>query len=234
MISRESLQNVRWVVLDAVGTVIFADPPVHMAYHRIGRKHGSSITPEDANRRFRQAFAARAATISDSGDFATNEETERRFWCDVVSTVLPDVPSPDACFDELYAHFARPASWGCYVDVADSLEVLRSLKIDVAIASNFDRRLHAVIDGLPDLADIRTRIISTEVGCKKPSRQFFDAVVSRCGVPANQILMIGDDVKDDIEAARSAGLYAIHLDRSQRSGTGSISTLEELVSLVAP
>jgi putative hydrolase of the HAD superfamily len=234
VISCESLQNVRWVVFDAVGTVIFADPPVHMAYHRIGRKHGSSITPEDASRRFRQAFADRAATISASGDFATNEDRERQFWRDVVSTVLPDVPSPDACFDELYTHFARPASWGCYVDVADAIEVLRSRKIDVAIASNFDSRLHSVIDGLPDLAEVRTRMISTEVGCKKPSRQFFDAVVSRCGVPANEILMIGDDIKDDIEAARSAGLHAIHLDRSQRSGAESISTLEELVSLVAP
>ena len=233
MISRKSLQNVRWVVFDAVGTVIFADPPVHMAYHRIGRKHGSSITPEDASRRFRQAFAARAATISASREFTTNEDTERRFWRDVVSTVLPDVSSPDVCFDELFAHFANPGSWGCYVDVPEALEVLRSRGIEFAIASNFDARLHPVINGLPDLAGIRTRIVSTEVGWKKPSREFFDAVVSHSSNPADQIHMIGDDRKDDVEAARSAGLLALHLDRSQASEGDAIATLEELASLFA-
>jgi putative hydrolase of the HAD superfamily len=233
MISCESLQDVRWVVFDAVGTVIFADPPVHMAYHRIGRKHGSSVTPEEALRRFRQTFAGRAATMATGSKFATSEDSERRFWRDVVSTVLPDVPSPDACFDELFAHFANPRSWGSYVDVPETIEMLQSRGIRIALASNFDARLHAVIDGLPDLAAIHMRIVSTEVGWKKPSRKFFDSVVSRCGVPADQILMIGDDQKDDVDAARDAGLRAVLLDRSHSSEGDSIATLEELVSMFA-
>jgi putative hydrolase of the HAD superfamily len=233
VISRESLQNVRWVVFDAVGTVIFADPPVHMAYHRIGRKHGSSVTPEEALRRFRQALAARAATTASGNELATNEDSERQFWRDVVATVLPDVSSFDACFDELFSHFANPRSWGCFVDVTEAIEILQSRGIQIALASNFDARLHAVIDGLSELADVRTRIVSTEVGWKKPSRQFFDSVISRCGVLADQILMIGDDRKDDVDAARAAGLRALHLDRSHRAEGNSIATLDELASIFA-
>jgi putative hydrolase of the HAD superfamily len=233
VISRESLQNIRWVVFDAVGTVIFADPPVHMAYHRIGRKHGSKVIPEEAVHRFRQAFAGRSATMLAGGTFTTSEDEERRFWRDVVLAVLPDVSAPDECFEELFSHFAKPGSWGCYVDVPETLDALRSRGINIALASNFDSRLHAVIDGLPDLADIRTRIISTEVGWKKPSREFFQVLASRCGVRPEQILMIGDDRRDDVDAARTAGLLALHLDRSQSSGKESISTLEELTPMFA-
>lgn len=229
MNSRESLQNVLWVVFDAVGTVIFADPPIHMAYHRIGRKHGSAVTPEEALRRFREAFQSRSAP--GNGILTTNEDRERAFWWEVVEAVLPDVTDKQTCFDELHAYFARPTAWGCFVDVADTLAALHALGLKLAMASNFDVRLHSVVDGHPELASVQTRVISTEVGFKKPSPDFFRALIDRCGAEPHEILMIGDDWNDDIVAARSVGLQAIHLDRSGRGEKEAITTLEELPPL---
>jgi HAD superfamily hydrolase (TIGR01458 family) len=42
----------------------------------------------------------------------------------------------------------------------------------------------------------------------KPSREFYDAAVALLGVPANETLMIGDDIEVDIAGAQQAGLQA--------------------------
>lgn len=42
----------------------------------------------------------------------------------------------------------------------------------------------------------------------KPDKTFFDQVVASTGVPATQCLMIGDDVRGDVEGAINAGLQA--------------------------
>ena len=40
----------------------------------------------------------------------------------------------------------------------------------------------------------------------KPAAPFFDAAVERLGVPASEILMIGDDIETDVAGAQRAGL----------------------------
>lgn len=220
----KDLTDIQWVVFDAVGTVLFADPPVHMAYHRIGLKYGAQITPEEALRRFRTSFHQRR-----EDSLATSEARERAFWEALVHDVLPDVPDASGCFAALFEHFARPASWGCYMDVEETFDALRARGLSIALASNFDARLHSVCAGHPPLAGVSTRLISSEVGWKKPSPEFFRALVERCGVAPKQILMVGDDRENDVLAARRAGLQAIHLDRSGKGGDDCLTSLEELL-----
>ncbi|MFJ9929651.1 TIGR01458 family HAD-type hydrolase [Streptomyces misionensis] len=43
----------------------------------------------------------------------------------------------------------------------------------------------------------------------KPSRAFFEAALSRLGVPARHALMVGDDVETDVLAAQRAGLTGV-------------------------
>jgi putative hydrolase of the HAD superfamily len=218
-----SLSGIEWVVFDAVGTLFFADPPVHMAYHRIGRKYGSTITPELALKRFREAF------VRPSDDLRTSPEREREFWKSLVAQVLPDVQNADACFNDLWEHFTKPSSWFLYLDFEETSEQLRSRGLKLAIASNFDERLHPVCDGHADLCAIDKRFVSSEIGWKKPAREFFEAVIQGCGVPASKILFVGDDLHVDILPARHAGMHALLIDRSQSGGEG----LESLTDLLA-
>jgi putative hydrolase of the HAD superfamily len=217
-----NLPPIQWVVFDAVGTLIFGDPPPHMAYHRIGQRHGSSITPHQAAQRFREAGAAAPQALQ------TSPAREREFWQSIVSTVLPDVVDLEACFNDLWQHFAAPTSWGVYADVEETLELLRSRGIQIAIASNFDERLHAVCDGHPELRGIATRFISSEVGWKKPSGEFFAAITQRLAVHPQAILMVGDDEAADIKPALAAGLRALHINRSGTPTPRSITSLTDL------
>jgi ribonucleotide monophosphatase NagD (HAD superfamily) len=40
----------------------------------------------------------------------------------------------------------------------------------------------------------------------KPAAPFFEAAIEKLGVPAEQLLMVGDDIETDIGGAQAAGL----------------------------
>ena len=44
---------------------------------------------------------------------------------------------------------------------------------------------------------------------KKPDRRIFDILIERCGLPAASLVFI-DDGKNNVVAARNAGLEALH------------------------
>jgi putative hydrolase of the HAD superfamily len=235
--------RIRWLAFDAVGTLIFADPPVHIVYYRVGRRFGSQLAPQEVRARFREAFALRAAGWDPSadvmGDQATSEtiagaagpdgETaERRFWSAVVADVLPDVSDPQACFEELFAYFARPTAWTCFADVEETFSEARQRGLQLAIASNFDARLHAICDGKPELSGVTQRVISSEVGSRKPDSAFYGALLDACECGPEELLMIGDDPAADVEGARRAGIQALQIDRSGNGGEGVLTSLCDL------
>ena len=43
----------------------------------------------------------------------------------------------------------------------------------------------------------------------KPARAFFDAAVAKLGVPRDEVVMIGDDIRGDVGGAHAAGLRGI-------------------------
>jgi putative hydrolase of the HAD superfamily len=219
---------IEWVVFDAVGTIIFPDPPLHMAYHRIGRKYGSSITPAIASQRFREVMAAGPKSLE------TSAQRELEFWKVVVTRVLPDSSHPEATFQGLWEHFAAPSSWGVYADVEETLDELKACGIQVAVASNFDHRLNTVMNGHKELKPITRRFISSELGWKKRSPRFFEAITKDLGVPASRILMVGDTLTDDIHPARAAGLQALHINRTGEPIEGCITTLVDLPPRLIP
>src|SRR5690606_35841655 len=92
----------------------------------------------------------------------------------------------------------------------------------------FDHRLHTVMNGHAELKSIMKRFVSSEIGWKKPSPHFFEAIVKDLEVPSSSILMVGDTLADDIEPARAAGLQAVHLNRSGEAAADSIRSLTDL------
>ncbi|MFM9961194.1 MAG: HAD family hydrolase [Planctomycetaceae bacterium] len=209
----------RCIALDAVGTLIFAQPAVSIAYAEIGQRHGSRQSAEQIKKRFADAMLrADELSIARFGEPGrTSEVYEWDFWRQVVSDVLPDVSDPHACFAELFEHFARPESWRCFDDVGQTLTELERRGYRVLIASNFDARLNRVCDGLPELREVRCRVISSLVWYRKTHPGFYAAVAQAAGCEPSDVLMVGDDFVNDVESAQAAGLTAVHL---RRDGAG--------------
>jgi putative hydrolase of the HAD superfamily len=203
------------VFFDAVGTILHPDPSAVDVYYEVGRKYSSRLNREIIRRRFADAFG-RQEEADRVQDWATSEDREIDRWRTIVSEVLDDVSDPAACFAELWEHFAWPASWRLADDAAETLDRLHEQGCILGLASNFDRRLCRVVAGFPGLARLGPVVISSEVGWRKPSPQFFAALSRVTGLPADQILLVGDDIANDYLSAAANGMPAVLYDPEGR------------------
>src|SRR5439155_27007819 len=139
------------------GTLIPPDPPAPAVYAEVGRKFGSRVGVEVIAARFRAAFLAEEETDRAAG-WRTDEAREERRWRMIVAATLDGVTDAEACFRELWQHFARPAAWRSDPAAGPVIAELRRRGLAVGIASNFDRRLRSVVAGLPALASPKSII----------------------------------------------------------------------------
>lgn len=233
-------RRIRWIAFDAVDTLIKPTPSVAAIYHQIGVRHGSRVPLEEVKARLRQAFspadeegALSCACREADEAWHTCESRERLRWRTIVETVLADVVSPNACFDELFAHFGRPSSWTCFPDVEPALVKLREVGFRLAVSSNFDARLNGVMDGLPALRPIELRVISSQVGYRKPSRRFFQSLLLRTECDPAELIFVGDNPQTDVAAANAAGIAALQIDRAAAKGENRLlRSLAEIIELL--
>lgn len=209
------MSPIRAWFFDAVGTLIRPEPSAAAVYAEVGRRHGSRLSEDVIAHRFRAAFRAEEAADCAAG-WRTSEAREVERWRRIVGRVLDDVTDPEAVFCELWDHFARSGAWRCEPEAADVLAMVERLGVVLGVASNFDRRLRAVLAGIPELALLRHVVVSSEVGWRKPSPEFFGALLRVAAFEAEEVLLVGDDVGNDFEGARAAGLATVLYDPHDR------------------
>jgi putative hydrolase of the HAD superfamily len=207
--------EVRAVVFDAVGTLLHPEPAAAEVYARIGRRFGSCLSVASIRTRFGEAFAGEES-IDLAGRLRTSEERERQRWRTIVAQVLDDVSDGEVCFEALYEHFSRPESWHCELDTETALGSLAERGYRLGLASNYDRRLRRVVEGLPALRSLEHLTVSSEVGWRKPAAEFFAAIGQSFGMKPAEILCVGDDRLNDYDGALAAGMCAVLYDPLER------------------
>jgi putative hydrolase of the HAD superfamily len=233
--------QVRWILFDAVGTLIYPDPPVAEVYYTAARHFGSQLSVEEVARRFRLALASEHSADASGGETLsrppTCESFERNRWRRIVGQVIDDVDpaAGDSVFQQLWMHFADPRHWRLFGDVEPALADLANRGYRLGIASNFDGRLKQIIRRHPELRLCQDVFVSSEVGFIKPDPRFFSAVICQLGVAADQVLLVGDDEVNDALGGRAAGWQAVQLDRGCPVPVAKvISTLRSLAELLGP
>ncbi len=221
-------KSVHCVAFDAVGTLIYPEPSVSKVYWNAGQQFGSKQTLDQVRAGFQRVFQDMAAGAR--GDFSTSEVEEKERWKQIVGQVLFDVADLDPCFEMLHAYFAEPTAWRAFPEVAETLQTLEAQGMKIVVASNFDERLHPVCDELPELRPLCERVISASIGWHKPSPNFYRHLIQIAGCPAEQILMVGDDLENDVIAAQANGLQAVWINREDPHSTPAIRDLRELLS----
>src|SRR5437870_4334807 len=141
---------IRAVFFDAVGTLIYPDPPAPIVYAAAAQLLGSRLEPEAVSGRFREAFKKEDVLDFDN-DLRTSEEREVERWRRIVAYVINDVDDSQKSFDGLFRHFSEPASWRCAADAESTLVELSRRGYKIGMASNYDGRLRSVVAGLPQL-----------------------------------------------------------------------------------
>ena len=228
--------SIQCLVFDAVGTLIQPNPSVPVAYHSIASRYGSRISVNEIGSRFRRAFRQSETDQFPNGpaagsNYVSSDSIEKARWRWIVEQVVPDVNNIELCFAELWEHFARPSSWSVFEDVGSTLSALRKAGYRLIVASNFDSRLHSVCRGHDVLSVIERSFVSSEIGYRKPAREFYKSLIAHCDCPPNQILMVGDDPEHDVAGPIAANMHAMLIDRkSTNCDSNSICSLDRLLS----
>jgi len=204
-----ALERPQAVTFDAVGTFLHVAEPVAVSYTRIAHEFAVEATELTMRQRLPMAFQAAPSLVPPQGcDVA---EFERDWWRKLVSRVYGcglDDANFNACFDALFDYFANPTAWRIHDKFAPMLLQLRELDVPLGVISNFDRRLHAILDALlPDMFTVLA--LPGNSGFQKPQQGIFTYAAEQMDISPSHILHLGNHQTEDVEAAQAAGMHAL-------------------------
>ncbi|MGB0560701.1 MAG: HAD-IA family hydrolase [Spirulinaceae cyanobacterium] len=117
-------------------------------------------------------------------------------------------------FDDLYSYFSLADAWEIYADIPKTLEKWRREEVEMGIISNFDLRLHAVLEALGLRNYFKSITLSSVSGSAKPNPKIFALALRKHRCAPNRAWYIGDSVEHDYKGAKAAGLQPFLLKRS--------------------
>lgn len=220
--------SITHISFDAVGTLLFPSPSVFDVYHQIGLKYGSQYSREQMEQRFQESFDSQER-FDQRLKWETSEEREIARWRAIVTSVLDDATDPEQCFQDLFDHFAKQEAWSWNEEFEAVVEECHRREINVVISSNFDSRLRLLVDSIPALRVVDYVLISSQIGFRKPAKQFFTSLLELVDDDPDQLMHIGDSISNDINPAMALGITAVHFSPSGESEVPFIRDVKELV-----
>lgn len=235
-----SRRAIRAITLDVTQTLIHC-PRLGEIYSEVLGRHGIEVAPGAARRLVRTVWQEMSCSADPSRDrFGTHPDGAAGWWRDFLDrfcALLGSAPPSRFAAAELFHRFGKAESWEVFPDVPGTLVRLERMGLELAVISNWDHRLPGLLDDLSLTSHFRAIVFSGEVGVEKPHPGIFAAALSALGLPAGEVLHVGDSRIDDLEGAEAAGLHARQLLRSFPSrgslGQTAIKSLGDLPRLLA-
>lgn len=229
------LSGYKAVFFDVGGTLLRVHPSVGEVYAVHARPFGFSGSADALEKQFRTEWKA-AGGIESLGR-RSGEAVEKRFWRDLVFRVFE--PSGglrdfEDYFEHVYDAFRRRDHWRVFDDVMESrvLEKLKQGGVVLGVISNWDSRLHAILENTGLAGHFDFILASAEVGSAKPDGKIFSEALQRSGVDSKAACHIGDDPHADVRGATDAGIDAILIDRKGRHGKDSPAAVGSFLDLI--
>jgi putative hydrolase of the HAD superfamily len=229
----------RAVLFDVGGTLIESLPAAPGVYARVLSRWGPVVETGDVAPVFRQVWTELTQVHPRGLDrYHQLKGGEREWWGEFLRRVLARLghPAPwEPVLDELFQAFADPALWHVFPEVVEVLTRLRSQGLRLAVVSNWDSRLPALLGQLGLSSFFGAMVVSSLEGVEKPGVEIFRRAAARLDVPAGECVHVGDSPLDDYRGAQSAGMRAVLVDRSGIFADGymKVKDLRGLYDVVA-
>jgi putative hydrolase of the HAD superfamily len=212
----------RAVTFDAMGTLVFIDPPGPRLQRSLERRLGLSVDLgrcEGAMRAEMRHYRAHCVRARDGSSLAA-----LRLEC---ASLVADALALELSGADVLPSLTDAILFQAYEDARPALARLSGAGVKLAVIANWDVSLHDVLARL-GLADSFDAIVTAaEAGAAKPAAEPFVFALEQLGVSAGQCVHVGDDPATDVAGALAAGLSALLLDRGGRGGD-ALSGLGEL------
>lgn len=148
---------------------------------------------------------------------------------------------PPAMVDEKADEIAAYCYEVAKANTSKSKEVLEQLskKYPLVLVSNFYGNINSVLKDF-GLRDCFKAVIESEaVGVRKPDSKIFELGVKALGLKPEEVLVVGDSVKNDIDPAKKIGCLTLRLngkgwteEEVTRDDIQSIENLEDVLAFV--
>lgn len=217
------MSNVRLVTFDVGGTLLRANPSVGAIYTEVLARRGFPCEAGDVERAFEAAWERMDALSSSVERYGPLPEGERRYWREMLRATVQhlggDEP-PEGAADELFDRFGRPESWKVFPEVPAILAEVSRRRLSMAVVSNWDSRLPALLRELGLRSFFGPILVSALESCEKPDPGIFLAAARRAGVSPEEAIHVGDQEREDLDGARGAGFQALKIERTEDGSPG--------------
>ena len=203
LVAPRNLRGFRGLTVDGYGALLRGGPNILPAiFARLFRDAGRMPDPAAENvwrRALRTHFAA--------DPFIAFREVHRKVFPELFKQfgLTGDL---EECIDEAFDGYRRVEA---YPDVKSTLERLET-EVPLAVVSNMDTML--LLQALHHNGLSFTFVVTSEEEQRyKPSPSIFQRAVRYLGLPAANILHVGDSYIEDVVGATSVGMGAVLLER---------------------
>ena len=189
---------IKYIFFDVSGTLM-SKPSVFTNIIETLAKHGITISLQEL--KWKHKLLSEVILFPDRTDkyFYNKFNTE-------LLRILGVLPTTELVNDIFESCTYLP--WEIFEDTA----ALSEISLPKGIISNFDTSLKKKLNGY--FGDIFEHVFgSEEFGISKPAITFYEAVLKKVGLPAGEILYVGDSIKLDIEPASKLGMKCLLIDR---------------------
>ena len=113
------------------------------------------------------------------------------------------------------------------------LAKLQSKYVLHIITNGFDEVQHVKLDNCGLAPFFTTVVTSDKAGTKKPEPQIFEYALNAAQAQADESIMIGDDLKVDLEGAAKVGMRTVYFNPHQKTPSDQVDeTIESLNELL--
>ena len=223
-------RRIQAVLFDAAGTLIRLREPVGETYAREAKAFGVDVPAGRVDEAFHRVFAAAPANVHPGTPLAEAATLERDWWQERVRETFRAADQMvrfddfDGYFERLWVHFGTTDAWALAPGTEAALDALQAQGLLLAVLSNFDQRLRALLVALGIHERFEAVTLPADAGAAKPNRQIFDACLKRLGLAGQHTVYVGDDAVKDVAASKAAGMRAIDV--------AGLATLEALPAAV--
>jgi putative hydrolase of the HAD superfamily len=233
------MAQITTVTFDAGNTLLYCDPSPAEIYAEVLSRRGRSFTPTEVEPVFAGAWSELQERTPPGIDrYGTQPGGEKMWWGAFVREVLARLDFDTAwrpLLDELYEAFSDPAVWKVYPETLATLEAVRIRGLDMAVISNWDRRLPEILEGLALNSWFRTITVSAIEGIEKPAAGIFRRTLDRLKADPGSAVHVGDSPLEDYAGSEAVGMIPVLVDRPGAfagNGYRRVGNLSEILDLL--
>ena len=179
-------------------------------YRRLGARFGLELDPA----RYDDARRTAVERLQRHPELDHDEEVWVLFTEQIVRGMGGNTDRAYECAVEMTRAWEHAHNFDIFEDVLPTFALLRERGLKIGLVSNTGRDLQKFVEHHGLVVD--AAVGSGAYGKTKPHPTIFRYALEQLGVAADEAVMVGDSLDDDVEGARAVGMRAFLIDREGR------------------